>query len=175
MIRLFGIYMLLGGAILSSCLNEKIVEDNRDEVQVGDGLPWFSIELEDGTLINRDSLKGRVSLILFFNTACGDCRNELPIVQHLYESYGGDICFVCISREQTETSVREYWDQQALTLPFSAQPDRSIYNLFATNAIPRIYIADSLCVVRASFTDNPLATKEDLLVALKQAGGLLFH
>lgn len=148
-----------------SCVNEK--EDagtGPDTVEVGDVLPDFAVVMDDGRTAGSGSLQGKPSFILFFNTACGDCRRELPVVQQMYERYGADgrMVFMAISREQDAVSVGEYWEDNGLTIPFSAQADRTVYRLFAYSSIPRIYVADASRVVRAVFTDSPLATPEDL-------------
>ncbi len=151
--------------VASSCVNEKEDDDVQpDTVEVGDVLPDFSVVMNDGRTVERGSLRGRPSLILFFNTECGDCRREFPAVQGVYESYGKDgrVAFVAVSREEDAASVLDYWAANGLTLPFSAQTDRAVYNLFAYSSIPRIYVVDASLVVRAAFSDSPLATPEDL-------------
>ena len=59
-----------------------------------------------------------------------------------------------------------YWSQKLkcaqLSLPYSAQDDRTLYNQFARQGIPRIFIVDTTGIIRYIYTDNPLATLEDL-------------
>ena len=54
-----------------------------------------------------------------------------------------------------------------MTLPFSAQPTRVIYNLFAESRIPRVYICKD-GVIKAIFTDNPNPTYDDMDSVLKE-------
>ena len=83
-------YFIIGFlSLVSSCVNEK--EDagmQPDAVEVGDMLPEFTVVMNDGRTVESGSLQGQPSFILFFNTACGDCRRELPLVQQMYERYG---------------------------------------------------------------------------------------
>ncbi len=58
-----------------------------------------------------------------------------------------DCFFVCISREEGEASVKAYWEENGFTMPYSAQTDRSVYNLFASSGIPRRYEADENLVI----------------------------
>lgn len=147
-----------------SCVDDKEEEGQSDIVTVGDILPDFSVTMNDGRVLGRDGLQGAPTVILFFNTSCEDCRKELPVVQKLYENYGmdGRVVFVAISREQGRESVQRYWAENGLSLPYSAQADRKVYNLFARTAIPRLYVVDAGLAVRAVFTDSPLATYEDV-------------
>lgn len=42
-------------------------------------------------------------------------------------------------------------------LPFSAQNDDAVFSLFASHTIPRILITDKEGIIRAVYTDDPLA------------------
>lgn len=119
-------YFIIGFlSLVSSCVNEK--EDagmQPDAVEVGDVLPEFTVVMNDGRTVESGSLQGQPSFILFFNTACGDCRCELPLVQQMYERYGADgrMVFMAISREQDAVAVGEYWADNGLTIPFPHRP-----------------------------------------------------
>ena len=67
-----------------------------------------------------------------------------------------------ISRAEDEASVASYWAEEGLTLPYYADPSRTIYSLFADATIPRIYISDAQRVVRFAHTDYPLPTAREL-------------
>ena len=73
--------------------------------------------------------------------------------------------FALISREQSEEEIKDYWQEKEYTLPFSAQKDRKIYNLFATSRVPRVYICNEGVITRI-YTDDPIARYEDLLTDL---------
>lgn len=150
---------------LSACIAEEEGMESGKNLDVGDRIPSFSVVMNDGTRVGDEDLLGKVSLIVFFNTACKDCQRELPELQRFYEAYPQHP-LVCISREEDAASVSGYWQKQGLTMPYSAQQDRTVYQLFASHTIPRIYVVDGEGVVRAVFTDNPLAGYEDLVEAV---------
>jgi thiol-disulfide isomerase/thioredoxin len=118
--------------------------------------------------VTSASLRGKRSVIVFFNTGCPDCQEELPVVQELYDAVKGDanIELVCISREEGEESIRAYWQANGLTLPYSPQEDAAVFRLFASHTIPRIYIANATATITATFADNPKATLGQLKAAL---------
>lgn len=113
-------------------------------VAVGDSLPQFSVTLNDGSTLSSASLRGKVSVIEFFNTGCPDCRESLPMLQEVWRRYEGNpaVVVAAIAREETRAEIENYWRQENLTIPFSPQSDRSVYNLFATVGIPRIYVSN---------------------------------
>ena len=151
---------------LSACITEDEEMESGNNLEVGDRIPSFSVVMNDGSRVEDEDLLGEVSLIVFFNTACKDCQQELPVIQRFYEAFS-QYPLLCISREEGEVSVSAYWQKQEFTMPYSAQQDRRVYQLFASHTIPRIYVVDEEGIIRAVFTDNPLASYEDLVQAVE--------
>ena len=120
-------------------------------VRVGDQLPDFSVEVIDGssrTLFNSGNLEG-MTVIVFFHTGCVDCQRELPELNSYYLRHQKEPGFrmVAIAREESEESIAAFWQQNNLSIPYSPQTDRRIYNLFATQYIPRVYICSAQGIV----------------------------
>lgn len=160
---------LLG--LLCSCITDDDAPTGEERIRPGDPLPAFTVTMYDGTTLSTEDLRGSVSLVVFFHTGCPDCQKELPVLQQLYEAYGGlssEVRFVCISREEGEADIAAYWAANSLTLPYSPQEDKGVYHLFADSAIPRVYVADRNLTVRAVYTDSPVATYEQLDAWVKE-------
>lgn len=134
--------------VISSCSmsDEDGAPDNK--INAGDPLPAFTVVMNDGSLLSTSDLRGKPSLIVFFNTTCKDCQRELPGINRRYLAHGKDTTFVAIAREQSAADIAAYWSQQGFSLPYSPQDTRYIYSLFATQGIPRIYISDAQGIVR---------------------------
>lgn len=138
-------FLLALVALFASCIHDAD-DEWVEHVVVGGRLPAFSVLLDDGT--RYDSTVPGASVIVFFNTACADCRRELPLLDARYKA--GDFegrRVVCISRAEETASVAAFWREHAMTLPYSAQADRRIFDLFASAGIPRIYETDEHGVV----------------------------
>lgn len=161
-IRHIAAVLALAAAV--SCIRDRIPQGA--DLTLGDRLPEFSVVLDDGTTTGTEDLVENVSCIMFFHSSCPDCQQAMPRVQKLYENYGEEVKFVCISREEGAETIRAYWQKNGFTLPWSAQEGREIYNLFATFAVPRIYISDADGIIRAIFTDSPVPTYEDMETAV---------
>lgn len=148
----FALACIFGAVSLVSCT----MTDEEDEIQpsdnivnVGDELPAFTVLMNDGQSLSSSQLRDKPSLIVFFSTSCPDCQRELPLLNARYLAHGMDTTFVAISREEGWESVSSYWQQQGLSLPVSAQSDRTVYSLFAKKGIPRIYISDAQGIIRS--------------------------
>lgn len=153
--------------ILSGCVKEDI-PDNVG-LTTGDVLPQFRLQLDNGEEISSATLTGKIVVIEFFNTACKDCQEGLPAINLLYEEYkdNTDIVIFAISREENSESINKYWIKNGFSIPFSAQKDRTIYNLFATSGIPRTFIADKNGKIVATFGDEDIPTFYELTRALE--------
>lgn len=118
-------------------------EEQTERIKVGDRVPTFSLTVENGGQVRSFSttrLTGE-TVIVFFNTTCPDCQRDLPLLNAYYLRHKDEEGFqmVAISREEGDASVAAYWEANHLQIPYFAQTDRRIYNLFATSIIPRVY------------------------------------
>lgn len=141
-------------AVLSCC---SIIDKNsaKGDVKVGDTLPHFAVKMHDGSFVTDADLEGKVSVTVFFSVSCKDCKETLPELQKLYDKYAGKISMVLISRAEGPDIVDPFWKENHYTMPYSAQNDRSVYELFAKTVVPRVYISSRDNVVRYVHTDSP--------------------
>lgn len=135
-----------------------IIDDDDEvveRVKVGDRVPEFTVETviptEGGSVRGSFStahLSGE-TVIVFFNTWCPDCQRDLPLLNQHYLQHKDDEGFqmVAISRAEAEESVADFWSANNLQIPYSAQDDRRIYDLFASSIIPRIYFVSAKGIV----------------------------
>ncbi|MDE6336433.1 MAG: TlpA family protein disulfide reductase, partial [Muribaculaceae bacterium] len=155
-------------ALLSSCVTED--QPDNEGVEIGDPLPSFSLTLNDGRRVSTKSLRGKKVLIELFNTSCPDCQESLPTINTLYNSMKDreDIEIFAIARDEVAAAIALYWEDNNFTLPYSPQPDRKVYELFASVGIPRIFIANPDGIITATFgpEDNP--TLSQLTTLLKE-------
>jgi hypothetical protein len=61
---------------------------------------------------------------------------------------------VAISRAEGEQSVADFWSANNLQIPYSAQEDRKIYDLFASSVIPRVYFVSSSGIITKVLIEN---------------------
>lgn len=162
---LYFLCVVLAHLTLSGCIKEDEVAGQN--LKVGDALPEFSVVLTDGTEVTNRALRGQRALIVFFRTACGDCRKELPVIEKFYRTYAqaNGVVVLAIGREESAEVVVSYWQKEKLTIPVSPQHDRHIYSLFATQGTPRIYVVDDAGTISATFDDKNMPTLEMLVQA----------
>ena len=175
--RIFASLMLLVSCLtLGSCIYDE--PETEYEIQIGDTIPDFEVTMNDGSKVTGASLREGVAVIMFFHSSCPDCRQTLPSVQRIYDEFKDKgVSFALISRAQLAydskdaygavvPGIQTYWDEVGYTMPYSAQPDRTIYNLFATTRVPRVYVCSKGKIVKF-YTDDPIMTYEELLSDLE--------
>lgn len=167
----------LAAGVFASC----VTEDDPEFVGlgVGDSLPSFTVTLSDGTVVTSlapeaapagaVSLAGKRVLVELFNTTCPDCQESLPVINDVYLSMKDepDVFVFAIAREEEGAELAAYWDENRLSLPYSPQPDRSVYELFANTGIPRIYITSTSGTITSAFGPNDSPTLSTLLHLLR--------
>ena len=155
------IYLLVVLSLIS-CIKEK---QTGADLVIGDRIPEFSITMNDGSKQTGKQLSKGISCIVFFTTGCSDCKATLPHVQSIYNEYASKgVQFALISREDGAESVSKYWQENEFTMPYSAQDDRKVYELFAKTRVPRVYICKD-GVIKAIFTDQPENPNYDTIKA----------
>ena len=86
----------------------------------------------------------------------------------MYDEYASkSIQIVLISREETAETIEAFWKKKGLKMPYSAQNNRIVYETFAQDRIPRVYICEKGGIIRYIFTDDPNPSYDDLKSALE--------
>ena len=152
------IALMLLCLLMTGC--SSIEDDNEvtERVNVGDRVPLFTVDVvNDGvhSTFSTAQLTGE-TVVVFFNTTCPDCQRDLPKLNQYYLKHKADEGFqmVAISRAEGEEDVAAYWKDKGLQIPYSAQNDRRIYELFASSIIPRIYFVSAQGIVTRVFIEK---------------------
>lgn len=110
----------------------------------GDELPAFRMKLIDGREVSPAECKGSLILINLFIIKCPHCRNSHRYINKHIQKYTAEngLLFYAIGREHTSRELLEYKSAKRLNFSISEDPDRKIYDLFATQKVPRNYLVD---------------------------------
>lgn len=151
--------IMLACLVLWGCGNIHEEDDVVERIVVGSRVPIFSVNVVDyeglTTSFSTNRLYGE-TVIVFFSTQCKDCQRELPELNDYYLKHKDDDGFqmVAISRAEGEQSVADFWSANNLQIPYSAQEDRKIYDLFASSVIPRVYFVSSSGIITKVLIEN---------------------
>ncbi|GMV90959.1 MAG: hypothetical protein AMXMBFR82_07370 [Candidatus Hydrogenedentota bacterium] len=134
--------LVLAVALGPRLVNASEKNDGSTLTKVGDPAPDFEFTTLDGVKITSESTKGKVVLLNFFATWCGPCRTELPHLATAYRDLKEDdgVVVLSVGREHSKKELMEFAKEEKLDLPFAPDPERKMYNKFATQWIPRNYV-----------------------------------
>jgi cytochrome c-type biogenesis protein CcmF len=88
--------------------------------RVGEPAPDINVELLDGSTLSLSDLDGQVAVINFWSPDCQPCRDELPDLQTIWETYQTrNVTFVGISLPNMGTKIQETISAFDLTYPMA--------------------------------------------------------
>ncbi|MCC8174400.1 MAG: TlpA family protein disulfide reductase [Odoribacter sp.] len=157
---------------LSSCINDKDEDDTINYVKVNDAVPAFTVPDANGDLFNSSEFKGKTSLLMFFLSTCRDCQKVMPRLNEVWNELKEhpDFLMVTISRQETVESVTAYFNENGFTMPVYFDSDRFVFNLFANQTVPRMYVVNENGVVSWMSVEDTEITTQEIINALNLSG-----
>ncbi|MDR2039355.1 MAG: TlpA family protein disulfide reductase [Bacteroidales bacterium] len=132
----------------TSCISDKDDKDTKNDVRIDDHIPVFEIKNEERSLKSPDDFQGKKTLLVFFTTTCSDCRREMPFAEYAYRQLGSQgLNVVTIGRGETREAVDDFWKKLDLSMPYFLDSDRKVFDLFASQTIPRLYLVNENGIV----------------------------
>lgn len=115
-------------------------------VKVGDKLPEFIMDFPDGSQLNSQDLKGKVTMIQFTASWCHVCREEMPhIEKEIWKIYKKvDLNVIGIDRDESAEVIKKFAKEVKVTYPIALDIGADIFALFAdrNSGITRNIIVD---------------------------------
>jgi thiol-disulfide isomerase/thioredoxin len=142
--------------------------------RVGYVAPDFTLlDVKTNQPVSLSSLRGKPVLINFWGTWCPPCREEMPIIQALYEKYAGQVEIVGVSmgpRDYPE-QVISFVNQYNYTWTFLHDPDMTVMSSYIVQGIPASYFIDRAGVIRSITVGGSPASllERELLKVITQA------
>ena len=141
---------LLALVFISGAVTDRLIAAEKNDgstyTKVGQSVPEFELTTLDGQVVKSSDLKGKVTVINFFATWCGPCRQELPHLKtEVWDRFkeDGRFALLVVGREHTRKELADFKKQERFEMPLAPDPGRRIYGRFAEKWIPRNYVIDS--------------------------------
>jgi len=132
-------------------LGELTVKPN-SQLCKGQAAPLFDVKTLDGKRIRLQDLRGKIVLLSFWASWCGECKAEIPMLKELYKTFGNDKRFVMIglSLDRSDQTLWNFVESQEMNWTQGLLGDWSqskIPSLYAVSFIPTTYLIDQNGIV----------------------------
>ena len=130
----------------------KLVKTIKKNIGLDQPANDFAVEMLSGKTFTLSEKKGKVVLVDFWATWCGPCREEMPEVKKLYETFhekGFEI--VGISLDKDLEKLESYIDEEGLNWQFSYSGkgwDDETAKMYGVNSIPSTWLVDKKGILR---------------------------
>ena len=168
------VLVLLMGFVIYSVYLQDPVEQSGQAAQ-GFSLPVLG---EDAYASFEESL-GKVTVIDFWATYCGPCRESMPWLQQLYESYSREeLALFSINMDYgnndslREERITQFVRSMGIGFPILID-DGSVSRQYRVNQIPHLVIVDRSGAVRYVHSGNASyeEVRSEIEVLIQEAGG----
>ena len=105
--------------------------------------PDFSLQSLDGSTVRLSDLKGQVVLINFWATWCAPCREEMPLLDAIYQKYNRlGVELLGINVEDDASGARKYLNETPVTFPILFDADGRVSKQYQVKAMPSTILVD---------------------------------
>ena len=105
--------------------------------------PDFSLADRDGNVVTLSELKGKVVLINFWATWCGPCREEMPLLDALYQRYEPlGFTMLGVNVEEHSQDAENFLAETPVTFPILYDPENGVSKLYEVAAMPSTVLVD---------------------------------
>ena len=107
----------------------------------GLGLPPLSGQTATGEAVSVAALRGRVVLINFWATWCGECRPEMPLFEHLHQEFAAQGLTVLGINVREETQrIQQYAGEWGLTYPLVMDRNGVMAKAYGVIGLPTTFV-----------------------------------
>jgi len=102
-----------------------------------------------GRPVRMEALRNKVVIVDFWASWCVPCREEMPVLNRLYERYRNQgLVIVGVSVDRERSNVTDFLRRNAVSFPIVHDPERQVADRYRPSTMPSSYIIDRRGIVR---------------------------
>ena len=107
----------------------------------GGATPALELQDVDGKLHRLADYRGKVVLLNFWATWCAPCREEMPSMQSLRQSFEGrPFAVLAVNVGEGERAARDFGEKMALRFPILLDRDMTATRAWSARVLPASYV-----------------------------------
>ncbi len=128
-----------------------ITEEQEKLYNLGFQVPQQSLDAPDFTLqnlsgkeVSLSDFHGNIVFLNFWATWCPPCRQEMPSMQRLHETFkDNDFVMLAVNLQESEATVKDFLKNNPYTFPVLLDSEGAIGGgMFGVSSIPTTYLID---------------------------------
>jgi thiol-disulfide isomerase/thioredoxin len=105
--------------------------------------PDFTLANRAGGQLSLSGLRGQVTMINFWASWCGPCRQEFPALDEIYRKYKPlGFAMVGINVESERAEAERFLGIRPVSFPILFDPDNRVSSRYGVNAMPTTVLVD---------------------------------
>ncbi len=127
-----------------------IVGCSSPSAQVGKQAPDFQLLNLEGQPVSLSDFQGKPVLLNFWATWCGPCRQEMPLIQGIFEEYSdAELVILAIDIGETPSVVNNFIERSNFSFPVLLDTDQDVALEYNIRAIPTTFFIDKDGIIQA--------------------------
>jgi peroxiredoxin len=107
----------------------------------GQRAPDFTLTSVEGTQVSLQQYQGKVIFLNFWATWCIPCREEMPALEKLHQTYQAqDLVVLAIDLKESPDQVKAFFEKHALSFPSLIDPNGVVFRAYAVTGMPTTYL-----------------------------------
>jgi peroxiredoxin len=105
--------------------------------------PDFTLRSLSGDNVKLSELRGNVVMINFWASWCGPCRQEMPLLEQLYQRYSAlGFELLGVNVEQDVDDAKRWLADRPVSFPVLLDPDNRLSKIYQVKAMPSTILVD---------------------------------
>jgi peroxiredoxin len=105
--------------------------------------PDFTLKSQKGDNLKLSELRGKVILINFWASWCGPCRQEMPVLNELYQHYRPlDFTILGVNVEQNSDDAKSLLKDVSVSFPILFDNKNKVSKLYDVKGMPSTVLVD---------------------------------
>jgi peroxiredoxin len=103
--------------------------------------PDFNLPNIDGQQVSLQQYRGKVVFLNFWATWCIPCREEMPALERLHQTYHTrDLAIISIDLKESADQVKTFFQKHSLSFPALLDQNGSVFRDYLVAGMPTTYL-----------------------------------
>jgi cytochrome c biogenesis protein CcmG/thiol:disulfide interchange protein DsbE len=101
--------------------------------------PEFTLPNSDGQQVSLRQYRGKVVFLNFWATWCIPCREEMPAIERLHQTYQ-DLAVISIDLKESAEQVKAFFQKHGLSFPALLDQSGAVFRDYLVAGMPTTYL-----------------------------------